>query len=484
MIPIQLDRAGPSPLTDQIVEALRERIDRGVLRPGTKLPSIRAFAAENDISRFTVVEAYDRLVAMGYLQSRRGAGFFTSKNMPRSASGQGEREDAVDSQHNEEVVWLIRRLLEAGKGLTLAGGPWLPADWLDEANLRRVMRGMANNEGDHLIDYGEPLGYRPLRRHIAETLLPEIDIRAEENQVLLTCGASQALDLVSRSLLKPGDTVLVDDPGYYNLFGNLRQQGLRLIGVPRQADGPDIEALDRLAAQYSPRLYFTQSVLQNPTSTTLTPAKAFRLLQLAERHDFRVVEDDIFSDLHPEPAPRLAALDRLERVIYLRSFSKTLSGSLRVGFIACERGLAEQLTDSKMVTCITTSLFAEKLVYRLLTEGYYRKFLARLLDRLADARQRVSTTFEQMGIETFHDGDRGLFLWGRFPGVPDSLPIAEAAQKEGLMLAPGAVFRPNLQASPWMRFNVAVCEDPQVLERLQRQTAVFRDRKLEPEAVR
>ncbi|MFC4352928.1 PLP-dependent aminotransferase family protein [Fodinicurvata halophila] len=483
MLQVQLDREGASALTDQIVEALRERIDTGLLRPGTKLPSIRGFATEHDISRFTVVEAYDRLVAMGYLQSRRGAGFFTAKSMPRSAAGQGNGEDAADPQHNEEVVWLIRRLLEAGKGLTLAGGPWLPADWLDEANLRRVMRGLANNEGDHLIEYGEPLGYRPLRRHIAETLLPEIDIQAEENQVLLTCGASQALDLVSRSLLKPGDTVLVDDPGYYNLFGSLRQQGYRLIGVPRQEDGPDIEALDRLAAQHRPRLYFTQSVLQNPTSTTLTPAKAFRLLQVAERHDFQVVEDDIFSDLHPEPAPRLAALDRLERVIYLRSFSKTLSGSLRVGFIACERGLAEQLTDSKMVTCVTTSLFTEKLVYRLLTEGYYRKFLARLLGRLAEARQRVSTAFEQTGIETFHGGDRGLFLWGRFPDIPDSLPLAESAQEEGLLLAPGAVFRPNLQPSPWMRFNVAVCEDPQVLERLQRMSTAYRDRKVESETL-
>lgn len=473
MLRMQLDREGQEPLTDQIVEAIRCRIDSGALRPGTRLPSIRALASTEGVSRFTVVDAYDRLVAMGCLQSRRGAGFYIAANGSRDRHRADEK-PAGTGQHNEEAVWLIRRLLEAESGMTLVGGPWLPEGWLDEANLRRVMRGLANNEGDHLIDYGEPRGYRPLRRHIADTLLPEVDIQADEQQILLTCGASQALDLVSRSLLKPGDAVLVDDPGYYNLFGNLRLQGYRLVGVPRDKDGPDIEALEQLAVQYCPKLYFTQSVLQNPTGTTLSPNKAFRLLQAAERHDFRVVEDDIFSDLYPEATSRLAALDRLQRVIYLRSFSKTLSGSLRVGFIACERGLADSLTDSKMVTSVTTSLFTEKLVYRLLTEGYYRKFLTRLLERLGESRQQVARAFEQSGIEVLVGGDRGMFLWGRFPGIPDSLPFAEAAQKRGLLLAPGTVFRPDLSPSPWMRFNVAVCEDPKVLTCLQQQAEDIR----------
>src|SRR5690606_18174746 len=147
------------------------------------------------------------------------------------------------------------------------------------ANLRRVMRTMANNDGAHLIDYGHPFGYLPLRKHIAEAILPEVGMKAHADQVILTCGSSQALDLVSRTFLAPGDTVLVADPGYYNLFANLRLQGVRLVGVPRHADGPDVDALDKLAAEHMPKLYFTQSVQQNPTGSTMTPHKVFRVLQ-------------------------------------------------------------------------------------------------------------------------------------------------------------------------------------------------------------
>lgn len=474
---INLNRDDPYPLVDQIAEGIQRQVEDRLLRPGSKLPSIREFAAQHDISRFTVVEAYDRLVATGYLRSKRGAGFFTTDIANKAVTSTPSR----GARRNEEVVWLIRRLLEAHDGTVMAGGPWLPNSWLDEANLRRIMKTLANNEGSHLIDYGEPLGYRPLRHHLAETMLPEVGINAQENQVLLTCGASQALDLVSRSLLNTGDAVLVDDPGYYNLFGNLRLQGLRLIGVPRQVDGPDIEALERLAAEHKPKLYFTQSVLQNPTGTTMSHHKAFRVLQAAGQHDFTVVEDDIFSDLHPEATPRLAALDQLNRVIYLRSFSKTLSGSLRVGFIAASHQLIEDLSDTKMVTSVTTSLFTEKLIYRLLTEGYYRKYLARLQDRIGEARRNVIAAFEKIGIETFCDDDRGMFVWGRFADIGDSLPLAEMALKEGMMLAPGTVFRPNLQPSEWMRFNVAVCEDPDVQSKIENLGRKFRKgRSLKP----
>jgi len=459
---INLNRDDPYPLVEQIVDGIRRQIEERHLRPGSKLPSIRAFADAHDISRFTVVEAYDRLVAMGVLRSRRGAGFFTTATAAKTPALQSTPEHG----RNEETVWLIRRLLEAHDGMTLAGGPWLPNEWLDETNIRRVLRALAGRVGDHTLDYGDPYGYLPLRQQIAEAILPDVGITAAPAQILLTTGAIQALDLVIRSLLKPGDKVLVDDPGYYNLFGNLRLQGLQLLAVPRQLDGPDVDVLESLATEHRPKLYFTQSVLQNPTGTSMTPHVAFRVLQIANRHDFAVVEDDIFSDLEPEATPRLAALDHLERVIYLRSFSKTLSGSLRVGFIACDGKLARDLADTKMVTSITSSMFTEKLIHHLLLEGHYRKFLRRLRASIGEARQTVVAAFEDMGMEIFCADPAGMFLWGRFADIEDSMRLAQRDLERGLLLAPGTVFRPGLQPSPWMRFNVAVCADPAVRERL------------------
>ena len=464
MLSLTVSHGASAPLAEQIVAGIKRQIDDRHLRPGTKLPSIRAFAKDYNVSRFTVVDAYDRLVAMGYLQSRRGAGFYS---MAAPAAPSPDPSD--NHKRNEELVWLVRRLLEADENTLLAGGPWLPNSWLDEAGIRQSLNVLARKNGAYLLEYGHPFGYLPLREHLAQ-MLATFGTTAHPGQILLTQGTSQALELVIRYLLKPGDAALVDDPGYYNMFGNLRLHGVKMLAVPRNRDGPDIATLERLAAVHSPKVYFTQSVMQNPTGTDMSPHVAFKVLQTAERHNFIVVEDDIFCDLQVKTTPRLATLDQLNRVIYARSFSKTLSGSLRVGFIACRQEIANELADIKMLTSITTSQFTERLIYLMLVDGHYRKYLARLHERLAETRLNVMRAFERIGLELFVEPAEGMFVWARFPHIDDSLALAEDSKRDGIMLAPGAIFRPHLEPSPWMRFNVTVCEHARVQRWLQKQS--------------
>jgi DNA-binding transcriptional MocR family regulator len=468
MLSLTVSQTSNQPLADQIVSGIKRQIDDRHLRPGTKLPSIRNFAQDHGVSRFTVVEAYDRLVAMGYLQSRRGAGFYAAAVPALVEAGHPAPSDS--HKRNEELVWLVRRLLEANENTILAGGPWLPNSWLDEAGIRQSLNVLARKNGTYLLEYGHPFGYLPLREHLA-LMLAGLGIPAHSGQILLTQGTSQAIELVIRYLLKPGDAALVDDPGYYNMFGNLRLHGVEMLPVPRNADGPDVAVLEKLASAHRPKVYFTQSVMQNPTGTDMSPHVGFRVLQAAERHNFIVVEDDIFCDLQVKPTPRLATLDQLKRVIYARSFSKTLSGSLRVGFLACTQEIANELADIKMLTSITTSQFTERLIYLMLVDGHYRKYLSRLHERLGEARLTVVRAFERTGLKLFVEPTDGMFVWARFPHVDDSLALAEASQHDGIMLAPGAVFRPHLERSPWMRFNVAVCEDTRVQRWLQRQAS-------------
>lgn len=469
MFSLTVSHSSSQPLAAQIVAGVKRQIDDRHLQPGSKLPSIRTFAKDYKVSRSTVVEAYDRLVAMGYLQSRRGAGFYTAAARATAEAAPLAVSDAYKG--NEELVWLIRRLLEADENTVLAGGPWLPNSWLDEAGIRQNLNALARKNGAYLLEYGHPFGYLPLREHLA-LMLGGLGITAHSGQILLTQGTSQALELVIRYLLKPGDAALVDDPGYYNMFANLRLQGVQMLAVPRHPDGPDIAALEKLAATHQPRIYLTQSVMQNPTGADITPHVAFKVLQVAERYNFTVVEDDIFCDLQGKTTPRLATLDQLNRVIYARSFSKTLSGSLRVGFIACRQDIANELADIKMLTSITTSQFTERLVYLMLVNGHYRKYLSRLHERLGEARVNVMRALERIGLELFVQPKDGMFVWARFPHIDDSLALAEDSQRDGIMLAPGAIFRPHLERSPWMRFNVSVCEDIRVQRWLQRQAVV------------
>jgi DNA-binding transcriptional MocR family regulator len=453
--------AGPQPGAprsgaDRVFDAVRSQVERKALVAGARLPSIRVMARSSGASRHAVVEAYDRLTDQGYVTPRPGSGFYVSEGHRRPAPG-----PEPDDHRGYEVAWLIREVLEASDDWLKIGGPWLPDDWMDVEGLQQVVRSLGRGEPSHLTRYGKPLGY-PALRHELQRLLSHLGIDAGLDQILTTNGTSHAFDLVARSLIRPGEAVLVEDPGYYNLFGFLRFHGARLIGVPRLIDGPDVDALRTLAAEHGAKLFFTQSALQNPTGSDTSPAVAHRLLQAASDLDLTLVEDDTYCDVDPAPGPRLATLDQLERVIYVRSFSKTLSGSLRVGFVAASRERIDRLANIKVLSAISTSQFAEKLVCRLLTDGHHGRYLRRVQGRIAQARSSALALLRGAGMEVFIEPRGANFLWARFPGIDDAKRLAERARNQGVILGIGDVFRPNLEASAWMRFNVALCDDPRL----------------------
>jgi len=442
-------RGDDRPLVEQIETGIRERVQSRALRPGSRLPSIRRFAVDHGVSRFTVVQAYERLVAAGFVESRRGSGFYVS--LPREQ--RVDQPGGCDPQRAVDVLWLLHQSLAATPGRWMPGCGWFPGDWHDTPALGRALRQMSRQPLAAPVGYGAAAGFAPLRETLARRL-NEIGIGATPGQILTTHGASHALDLIGRYFLRPDDTVLVDDPGYFNLFGLLRSLGARLVGVPRTPEGPDIAVLEDRLHTYRPRLYFTTGALHNPTGTSISPACAHRLLRLAERFDVTVVEDDVYGDLQPE-LTRLASLDQLQRVIYLSSFSKTLAAPLRVGYLAGPPVLVEKLTDLKLLTAVTSSEMNERVVQQVLREGHYRRHLNRLRARLHDARERVLGRFEALGLEVYGEPRHGLFLWCRLPGWADASVLARQAGEQGIVLAPGCIFRPDQGISPWLRFNVA-----------------------------
>lgn len=454
MLELTLDSEAGLPLVDQIVGSVRTRIEDRLLRPGVRLPPIRQLAEHHGVSRFTVVEAYDRLVALGYLQSRRGSGFYVApRNLPVGANTTAPLDRAVD------VVWLLRQGLEEQGAKLKAGSGWLPPHWMDEEGILRNLRALTKRPDLRPACYGTPHGYLPLRQQL-QLRLADLGIGAGVEQIVLTHGATQALDVVARYLIRPGDTVFVNDPGYWSLFGNLRLLGAQLVGVPQTAEGPDPAAMESLLQEHRPKAFFTHSVLHNPTASNLAPATAHQVLKLADRHGFLIVEDDTYADFQPALSTRLATLDQLQRVIYIGSFSKTLSANLRVGFFACQRDLAGALSDIKLLSSLTTSELSERLVYRMLTEGHYRKYIDRLHGRLADATTTTLRMLDRLGLRLQAEPNGGMFAWASVPGIDDAAPLASRGAKAGIMLAPGGVFRPQMQPSPYLRFNVAHSTDP------------------------
>jgi DNA-binding transcriptional MocR family regulator len=289
--------------------------------------------------------------------------------------------------------------------------------------------------------------------------LAEQGVAAAPDQILLTDSGTQALDLVCRFLLQPGDAVLVDDPCYFNFLALLRAHRAKVIGVPMTPSGPDLAAFAEAAVTHRPRLYLTNSAVHNPTGAMLSAPAAHRLLRIAEAHDMVIVEDDIFADFEHVPAPRLAAFDGLERVIRIGSFSKSLSAAVRCGNIAARGDWIEALADLRIATSMAGSPLSAGLLHTVLTDGSYRRHVESVRARLARAMPRVANRLRDLGIETWAEPGAGIFLWARLPDGIDAVELARSALAEQIVLAPGAVFSAIGGWRDHMRFNVAMSDD-------------------------
>ena len=451
----QIDPHSDTSLVTQIVAGVTRLVEEQTLRPGMKMPSIRQFANNHRVSLFTVVEAYDRLVAQGVLVSRQSAGFFVRR---RSLSP-GE-EKAASRSFQFDGTWYLRSIFES-HGLEMRPGcGWLPSSLLFNDGLQRGLRRLASSLKP-TPSYGDPKGHAPLRRLVSQALVNR-EIAAGEDQVLLTQGSSQAMDLVARRLVRAGDAVLVDEPGYPNLLYVLRFVGARLIGVPRVPEGYDLAALEQAVITHRPKIMFTQPRLQSPTGSSAQSGHLHKLLQVAERHDLLIVENDLYADLDPEQRPSLASLDQISRVVHIGSFSKTISPNLRVGFLVAPQDLVDDLARLKMVGGLTSSEFSERIAFEAATDARWRRHLKTVKDRLAAEHERVAARLIDLGFEIFCESKSGLFLWARHPHCADSGAQSRRAAQHGILMGPGQLFSATEQVSPWLRFNVAYCDDERI----------------------
>jgi len=459
------DRGRASTLVEQVVDAFVRAIEGQSLRPGMAVPSVREFARRHGVSTFTVATAYGRLAAQGWLDARRGSGYrVAARGRP---GGQGAAQTWQPPRLG--AAWLLSDIFADHSVPIKAGCGWLPPEWVDETGLHHALRQQARVPAAQIGGYGHPYGYAPLREQVAAGLA-EHGMQVEPAQVLTTQGVTQGLDLVVRTLLRPGDAVVVESPGYTNLLQMLRLAGMRIIAVPRTAEGLDIDALEAAAARH-PRALFVNTVLQNPTGTSLSMANAFRVLQAAERHGMWVVEDDVSRPLLGGVAPVLAALDGGNRVIHLGGYSKTISPSMRVGYVVAQRDLVRDLARTKMAVGLTSPELMERIVHRVVRDGHYRPHVERVRERLTLAHGQVTARMEALGMEIYAQPQAGLFLWARpraGAAGRGSNRLAELALHDGIWLAPGAYFDVEDRDTPWLRFNVAYAQAPTLWRFLER----------------
>lgn len=451
--------------TEVLMNAVRTKIANRALGPGDRLPSVRRFAETMGVSPSTVVEAYDRLEAEGVIRARRGSGFFvTGAHLPPMALAEmgSSRERDVDP------FWVSKQSLDADSSVLKPGCGWLPSDWMPNAALRRGLRALSRADDTLLSNYGSTRGSLALRRLLLSRFTDE-GITATADQIMLTASGTQAIDLICRLLLRPNDTVLVDDPCYFNFQALLRAHQVNIVGVPFTPTGPDVAAFEQAVIEEMPRLYITNSALHNPTGASLSPQTAHRVLSAAMAQGLTIVEDDIFADFEPALSPRLAILDGLNGVIRIGSFSKTLSASVRCGYIAARPDWIEGLVDLQVATSFGgPSPVATELIANVLGGGTYRKHMDEIRQRLAHARMEAADRLKPLGLIPWITPRGGFYLWCRLPDGHDSAALARRCMEEKVVLAPGNVFSVSQSASSFVRFNVAQLSDKRIFSVLKR----------------
>jgi DNA-binding transcriptional MocR family regulator len=454
----ELSRESTVALVDQVADRITSLVEHGQLPAGARLPSIRKLAKLVGASPFTIVDAYDRLVARGIIESRAGRGFFVcNRRLTTPLLG---IEATIDP--GSDALALARLALTHSSDIIAAGSGFLPQNWLMEAVPGAVLNRLSRGRRPQAWLQCPPQGLFELREQIAARLVQH-GIAAGAANIVTTFGASQAFDLLGKILFAPGDAVLVEDPGYFVLFAQLRGQHVNLIPVPRTATGPDLEALEAACRAHRPRAFFTQTLLHNPTGSNTEPATCHRVLSLAEQFGFAIIEDDVYGDLHDGPAVRLAQIDGLRHVIYVNSFTKLIGPALRVGFIAADPALIAQIVERKVLSVLSGSALLESFVAEVLDSGRYRKHVETVRTRLSRMRRAARQALMGAGVTFDSTAGEGIFLWGRVPDSTAMDELVRGAREQSILLAKGALFSPSNGCRPWLRFNVAHSTAPPLI---------------------
>ncbi|AYR20172.1 PLP-dependent aminotransferase family protein [Alcaligenes faecalis] len=428
-------------------ERLKEAIVQGEWAVGQPLPSIRKMMATENLSHHTVVSAYTRLVGQGMLEALQGRGYFVAR-----WSGLGEHLPLSPCEAARDP---LLKILQATPEQCKLGCGWLPVPWRDTDALAKAIRKTARSGRSGLVEYGDIQGYLPLRKQLSMLLRQSTLIEVSPQQIVTTLGATQALDLIARIVIRQGDYVLVDEPCSSNLIKLIRLCGGVPVGVPRLADGPDVAVLEQILQAHKVRAFFCNSTFHNPTGAGLSPKVAFAVVKLAAEHDFLIVEDDVYGDFFPGVRQTFAGLGDLEHVVYIGSFSKSLSASLRIGYIACGTSLLDPLIRLKLLTSVAVPGFCERFVNTILADSTYAKHTQAIQRQLMTHQHIAQKALTEYGWVFEVPAQGGMFLWVGHPQMPDLTAYIERLEQQGILLMPGASFAVDKDFRDRMRLNVA-----------------------------
>lgn len=448
---VTLDSSLRKPLYVQIREQLRDRILNGGLKPGDRLEPSRELAHQLGVHRTTVGNAYADLESEGLIQGTVGRGTYVTPlgetlRAPRARARRPSHDLFWEGFFPEEprddsLGRLMASSVEEGViSFAAAHG----AEELTSPDLvRRAADAVLRREGGRLVQYGSTSGYQPLMVYL-QTRLRRDGIPVELDEILVTHGCQQSLDLLRRALVSPGETVVCENPTYTGLWNVFESPGVRLIGVPVTPEGMDLDALGSVLEQTRVKLIFCSPTFQNPTGFTMPLGSRQRLLELAQRFQVPIVEDDVYGALRyrGRQIPPLKALDSAGLVIYLNSFSKVGFPGLRVGWLVASRPVIARLGWVKQRADLHTNLIGQAVIQEMGVRGWLDKWIRKTCKVYAHKqdvlRRAIMRHFPPEVHVIYPDG--GMSVWVELPAFMDAAELLVKSRERHMIFAPARYF--------------------------------------------
>lgn len=464
---IPLDKEGELPLYRQIADGIAVLIEKGSLSANQKLPPIRKLSEQLDVNTVTIVTAYKYLESKQIVYSRRGSGTFVSplpiEHIPKPVANRN--------------MHLFESGLLAENAINFSSTS-LPHEMFPVDAFKRAFDAVLEREKGGAFRYMDSMGYEPLRQQLCR-YLEEHGIQTTAENVQIISGAQQGVDIIAKAMLRYGDIVFVEKPTFYGAAGAFLSHGGKLVEIPMEQDGMDLAILEDYLKMYQPRFIYMMAYFQTPTGISYSMEKKRRLLELAEKYDTYIIEEDDFYDFYygKEPLVPLKALDYKNRVIYIKSFSKILMPGLRMGLMVLPRKIHQVVMEAKYTTDISTSGFLQRAMAYYLEENGWEKHAAETR-RYGSAKYRkvLSAARKYLSFSmTFGRPDGGVSLWLKLPdGISAELFCSRMLEKN-VILTPGTQYDIRGTEDTHIRLSFANLSDDKIDVGLKRMGDTLRE---------
>ncbi len=456
---LKLDKDSQTPMYQQLGDLICTLAEEGSICPNEKLPPIRKLASMLGVNNVTVVNAYKYLENKQVVYSIGGSGTYVSELAL-------EDKPVISNNFLNKQLNVNAHAFDLSQIINFASGS-VSSDLFPVDEFKQLFNTVLERDKGNAFGYEQIQGFYPLREEICKYAL-SFGIKSTPDRIQIISGAQQGIDLIAKAILSPGDVVLVENPTYYGASGAFLSRGAKLVNVEMEEDGININRLTALVKAYRPKLVYVMPYFQTPTCVNLSLEKKRKLLELSNKYNFYIIEEDNQSDFNftDEEITPLKALDYKNRVIFIKSFSKILMPGLRLGFIILPKAVLERVLTAKYTTDIETSGFIQRAFHLFINSGDWDKHISQMVGMFRNRYYKmafVANKYLKNRLE-FAVPSGGLNFWFKLPGGMLSSDFCNMLVKEGVIVYPGSIFSPDGSDVPYIRLSFANVEEQMIDE--------------------